>query len=725
MGSSSSTEAFDYEAQLLASVGAQSVEVKDEIKDDKRDCSLPVRNSKYPDLVKVPFAEEKGGCPTLWHAFQRPVQKHPKNNCLGTRVYETDEKTNEYIMTADGPKRGAYVWESYEDVDTVVRQLASGLLDLGCKAEDNIGLFSINRAEWLMTALAAYSQRMRVVSLYATLGEDAVEYIANHAEIGVVVVEKANLKKVIHLIPKVPTLKTIIQFDPNPLYKNVGDVVTEADREACKAAGVTLLGFSEVVARGKEKEQFPAEVLGEDLAMIMYTSGTTGVPKGAMLRHSNIIAAAASVPSIIQLQETDVHISYLPLAHIFESVIIHAVTVYGGAVGFFQGNVKKLTDDFQALSPSILIGVPRVFQKVYQKVFAGVAAKNFIARWYFGKAYNGQCTQLRANKPRFASYDNKVFIPLRNRIGLSKVRFILTGAAPCPPYLMEFLKVVVGCAVTQGYGMTEGSAGQCVTRIDDPNVGHCGPPLSSNDLKLRDVPDMNYLHTDKPYPRGEILVRGANVFAGYFKNPEATAETLTEDGWLCTGDIGRINPNGTISVIDRKKNLFKLAQGEYIAVEKVEAVYSKSPVVSQLWVYGNSFKSTVMAVIVPNAEYVVAHAKGKGWWSCDEAVGSPAYCEAFDKLFQGPHKDELKKFVFDELKKEAGSLKGFEKIQDVIVESKIDASLTGFTEANNCLTPTFKLRRPYLLDRYRVQLKALYTTHGEPDQAGDKWPGDQ
>jgi long-chain acyl-CoA synthetase len=242
-----------------------------------------------------------------------------------------------------------------------------------------------------------------------------------------------------------------------------------------------------------------------------------------------------------------------------------------------------------------------------------------------------------------------------------------------------------------------------------------------------DVPEMGYLSTDKP-PRGEIWINGPNVFSGYHKNEEATREALDEKGWLRTGDVGRWNPNGTLSVIDRKKNIFKLSQGEYIAAEKIESVYGKSDLVAQIWVYGNSFKSFCLAVVVPNAERIASICQEKGWWPTAKdatVVGNAKFIEDFNAVFTGSHAAELKQLVVASMRSQEGPLKGFEKVTDIIIESRIDGTLAGFTEANECLTPTFKIRRPYLLVRYMPTLKALYAKHDEPDKPDEKWPGEK
>jgi len=221
------------------------------------------------------------------------------------------------------------------------------------------------------------------------------------------------------------------------------------------------------------------------------------------------------------------------------------------------------------------------------------------------------------------------------------------------------------------------------------------------------------------------MCRGANVFAGYYKNEEATKETIEEGGWLATGDIGRFNPNGTLSIIDRKKNIFKLSQGEYIAAERVETIYGKSVAVGQIWVYGNSFKSFVVAVIVPAVEFSKLKAVELNCWEGGDARGSDdKFIEAYSKLYTGSRASEFKKIVFDEINKQNSNLKGFEKVKDIIIESSIDKSFAAFTEKNECLTPSFKLKRPQLLQRYLKQLKEVYATNGEPQKEGEKWPGE-
>jgi len=283
------------------------------------------------------------------------------------------------------------------------------------------------------------------------------------------------------------------------------------------------------------------------------------------------------------------------------------------------------------------------------------------------------------------------------------------------------------CPMIQGYGLTETMANGGISLFSDTTVGHIGIPTIANEMRVVDVTEMNYTHKDTQevdgkqvsMPRGEIQIRGPPIFDGYYKMPKKTEEVMTKDGWFCTGDIGRINPNGTMSIIDRKKNIFKLSQGEYIAVEKIENQYGKSASINQLWAYGNSFKSFLVAIVVPNAQWVQLKFADR-WEKKDLTPATPEYNEYFKELVE-KNLEEVQKWVMDDMKNNIGKLKGFEKIRQIYMELTLDNLLQGFNVENNCMTPSFKLKRPQLLARYSEQLKALYTKGGEPPKDGEKW----
>merc|ERR1719193_2784550 len=443
-----------------------------------------------------------------------------------------------------------------------------------------------------------------------------------------------------------------------------------------------------------------------------------------------VCAVAAAKERIGDLLDADgddkgSHFSYLPLAHIFELMVQNFCLFDGISIGFGCGNIKKLGADLTALRPTLFIGVPRIYGKFFEKFWAGVSESNFMKKKIAKDGFRSSAVYIRDNQ-RSGFYDNILWKSVAAKMGLNRCKIMLTGAAPMPGYLMEFMKLVGGCPMLEGYGLTETTAAGGISQYDETAVGHIGVPPIACEIRLKDVPEMNYLNTDTcivdekelSIPRGEIQIRGEVVFKGYFRMKEKTTEVLSDDGWFSTGDIGRINPNGTISIIDRKKNIFKMSQGEYIAVEKVENQYLKSPSLNQLWVYGNSHKSFIVAVAVPNAMWVTAALGNR--WTCEAVPASETFDSEFEKVCTENY-DEIKKMVFADMKQNLGKLKGFEKIRDIHLEIRLDNLLQGFNIENNCLTPSFKLKRPQLLARYTSQLKELYTKNGEAPNQGEKW----
>eukprot|EP00494_Astrolonche_serrata_P033700 UN33969 len=524
--------------------------------------------------------------------FENSVRKHGYMKCMGFRTFEGDEKT-----------RGReFTYMNYKAVHKVCENLAQGLASLGLKKQDTVGIYSRNRAEWMQVHMANQRQGYQTVALYDTLGDEAVQYIFTHAELKVVFCEKHALNNVFGAIQKTEkSLVThIVVFDHQKIYgnahENIDDVKDIPD-------GVKLIGFSDLCAAGGESSCKAEKVSGDDVCFLMYTSGTTGRPKGVQLKHKGFLMITFGINSEIKLDHKDRHVSFLPLAHIFECLIETSLLDKGASIAYYQGNIKLLTSDWISVEPTLVVGVPRVFSKVYDKIMAGVAESGCIKKYFFNTAFAASAEKSRTGE-RVKKWDDKIWKNIAGKIGFSQVHSLLSGAAPLPPYLAEFLKIVlVKGKVGQGYGMTESTGGSTVQQQTDLNLSNVGIPVPGVSVRLQDIKEMSYLSSDK-YPRGEILLSGDSIMKGYLKNEKATKTTLV-NGWLHTGDVGRLNPNGTLSIIDRKKNIFKTSFGEYIAVEKVEGCYSKAASVNQLWVYGNSFKSFVVAVVVPDAQWVI------------------------------------------------------------------------------------------------------------------------
>merc|ERR1719440_2093546 len=337
-------------------------------------------------------------------------------------------------------------------------------------------------------------------------------------------------------------------------------------------------------------------------------------------------------------------------------MVEHAILSVGGSVGFFNGNIKRLSEDILALKPTLFVGVPRVYQRFYeaahQKISAFSNFKKNLVTWLL------DTETINARKGK-KTWKGKILAKaLGAKVHGGEVRLMISGAAPLPVHVQEFLLAAMGCPVVQGYGMTENCANATLALLDDYRAGHVGPPMPTMEIKLVDVPEMNYTSADNS--SGEVCTRGACNFAGYHKNKEETDKVLEPDGWLHTGDIGRWNADGTLSIIDRIKNIFKLSQGEYVAAEKIEMIVSKSKHVLQPWVYGNSFFPMLVAVVTPDWTELTAAAKSGGWYVEDRA-----------SLAQ---KKEAKDFILAEMTNEgkAAKLKPFELPKAVYLVSEIN-----------------------------------------------------
>ncbi|XP_053095972.1 long-chain-fatty-acid--CoA ligase 6 isoform X5 [Pangasianodon hypophthalmus] len=441
-------------------------------------------------------------------------------------------------------------------------------------------------------------------------------------------------------------------------------------------------------ALGQEHYRKPMPPCSEDLSIICFTSGTTGNPKGVMLTHGNIVADFSgflkATDKVISPNQEDVLISFLPLAHMFERLIEAVVYCHGGRIGFFQGDIRLLSDDMKALRPTVFPVVPRLLNRMYDKIFT--QANTPVKRWLLNFAAKKKGEEVSSGIIRNNSIWDKIFFSkIQANLG-GRLRMVITGAAPTSPTVLSFLRAALGCQVYEAYGQTECTAGCTFTTPGDWTSGHVGAPLPCNIIKLVDVPEKNYF-TSKG--EGEVCVKGPNVFKGYLKDPAMTAETLDSDGWLHTGDIGQWLPNGTLKIIDRKKHIFKLAQGEYISPEKIENIYIRSEPVSQLYVHGDSLQSCLVGIVVPDPEVMPSWAQKKGIDGC------------YDGLCKNV---ELKKAILDDMVclGKAGGLHSFEQVKDIYIHNEM------FSIENGLLTPTLKAKRPELKEYFKQQIEHLY-----------------
>ncbi|VAI29820.1 unnamed protein product [Triticum turgidum subsp. durum] len=469
-----------------------------------------------------------------------------------------------------------------------------------------IGLYFINRPEWIIVdhACAAYSYVS--VPLYDTLGPDAVQFIVNHATVEAIFCVPQTLSTLLSFLTQMPCVRLIVVVG--------GDNANMPSATA--AAGVEIITYSRLHSQGKMSSQTYRPPKPEDVATICYTSGTTGTPKGAVLSHENLIANVAGSSLGVKFYPSDVYISYLPLAHIYERANQIALLHYGVAIGFYQGDNLKLMDDLAALRPTVFASVPRLYNRIYSAITNAVKDSGGLKERLFRTAYNAKRQALMNGRNPSPMWDKLVFNKIKARLG-GRVRLMTSGASPLSADVMEFLRICFGGEVLEGYGMTETSCVITTMDIGDKLIGHVGSPNPSCEVKLVDVPEMNYTSEDQPYPRGEICVRGPTIFRGYYKDEVQTRDVIDNDGWLHTGDIGLWLPGGRLKIIDRKKNIFKLAQGEYIAPEKIENVYAKCKFIAQCFIYGDSFNSFLVAIVAVEPDVLKAWAASEGIQSED------------------------------------------------------------------------------------------------------------
>lgn len=622
--------------------------------------------------------------------FYRSIEKYSDNKCLG------------FVNDAGEP----YQWWTYSQVADLVKACRASMAALGIQKGDRIGLYARNCAQWVLVQYAALTGGFVPVPIYDTLGPNIVEYVCNHAEVKAVFVSAANFSKLAAVRDqgKLPTVLKVVVIGH-------ADIAAESAIDECVSTdSAGIVSIVDFIDQGKELEKANAlaepELNLDDLFVIMYTSGTTGDPKGVKLTQRNYIASVASAHAYFShynypfISGKEIHFSYLTLAHIYEQQIQAVNLSIGGAIGFFSGDIKKLVEDLSSLRPTKFVGVPRVYARFQQRIQENVGASSFIKQTLFRWAYDRQLLAIQnpMSVDRNGLWDKLVFNKVRGRL-LPDSTFAVTGAAPMSPETNDFLSICLNMPVIQGYGLTETVGGMACSAPGRSLSGSVGGPLPGVHIKLRDLPDMGYLSTDKPYPRGEVCCKGDFVFVGYHNNDAETKKAFDDEGYFRTGDVGQWLADGSLQIIDRAKNLFKLQQGEYVSPDPLEQEYAKANLVGQIFVYGNSLHSTLVAAVVPDVPAAKA-------WASSRAKGNVSLEDIIAM-------DEFKKDVLAELEtiRDRSKFKKYERIVDCIFDvSDLNSLGQGFHVDNDLMTPTFKLKRPQLKRRYGEQLDALYQT---------------
>lgn len=625
-------------------------------------------------LAKDGFPPLDPGLSTTWDIFSASAKKYPGNRMLGWR---------EFINGKWGP----YVWKTYQDVYNEVLHIGAALRASGIEPGSRVGIYGMNCPQWIVAMEACSAHSLICVPLYDTLGSSAVNYILDHAEIDIVFVQDKKVKEL--LKPEcthAERLKSIVSFSS----------LTELEKDGALAIGIKPYTWKDFLLVGSDYPSDIAPPKPFNICTIMYTSGTSGEPKGVILTHENISTYIRGIDIFLEQFEDkmtvdDVYISFLPLAHILDRMIEEFFFHRGASVGFYHGDIDALKEDLLELKPTFLAAVPRVLERMHEGILKALEDLNPRRRKIFSILYKYKLKWMNLGyKHRNASPVADLLAFRKVRAGLGgRLRLIVSGSAPLSNEIEEFMRVTSCAFVVQGYGLTE-TCGLASLGFPDEMcmIGTVGSAFVYSELRLEEVPDMGYNPLADP-PRGEICVRAKSKFAGYYKNQELTNESM-KDGWFHTGDIGEMLPNGVVKIIDRKKNLIKLSQGEYVAIEHLEKVYCITPIVEDIWVYGDSFKSAVVAVVVLHKE------NSEKWAQRNGHKGS------FSQLCS---LKMLEEYVLHELKStaERNKLRGFEYIKGVhLVPDPFEIA------EHDLVTPTLKKKRDKLLICYKVKIDELY-----------------
>ncbi|CAO2819208.1 unnamed protein product [Amaranthus hypochondriacus] len=624
-------------------------------------------------FAKDGFPQPPPGMNTCWDIFRMAVEKYPSNPMLGRREI------------VEG-KAGEYVWLTYKEVYDIVIKVGNAIRHCGVGEGGRCGIYGANCAEWVMSMEACNAHGVYCVPLYDTLGAGAVEFVINHAEVSIAFVEEKKIPELLKTLQNTSKfLKTLVSFGK----------ITPEQKDEVEKFGLKIYSWDDFLELGGYEQHELVKKHKSDISTIMYTSGTTGEPKGVLISNENIITLIAGVNRFLEaeneeLTTEDVYLSYLPLAHIFDRVIEECFISHGARIGFWRGDVKLLLEDVGVLKPTVFCAVPRVLDRIYAGLQEKLRAGGLLKRTLFGFAYSRKFNNMKKGAKQSEAapiFDKIVFKKVKEALG-GRVRLILSGAAPLANHVETFLRVVACCYVLQGYGLTETCAGTFVSLPNEVEmIGTVGPPVANVDVCLESVPEMGYDALSST-PRGEICIRGKTLFSGYHKREDLTKEVMV-DGWFHTGDVGEWQPNGSMKIIDRKKNIFKLSQGEYVAVENLENIYGLCSAVDSIWIYGSSFQSFLVAVANPNRGAL------ERWAQANEIDGD------FDALCNNP---KAKEYVLGELSKigKEKKLKGFEFIKAIHLDP------VPFDIERDLLTPTYKKKRPQMLQYYKTVIADMY-----------------
>ena len=568
---------------------------------------------------------------------------------------------------AHKPRGGTYQDISYTEFGASVNAFSKGLNGLGVLKGDRVAILSENRPEWAISDFGILKVGAVNVPMFSTLTAAQVGYILKDSGAKIICVStEKQLEKCLSIRDEVPTLEQIIIFDA---------IEGETPAGVLQFTAVCELSGEEVESDSHEDE----------VATIIYTSGTTGNPKGVMLTHANFIFNLQACKSLIDVSETDVLLSFLPLSHVFERLGGHYVPLFSGAKVAYAESTFTVAQNMKDVAPTVMLSVPRLYETMHERILRAVEEgsplKQKIFHWgvSVGSAVSSVIQQ--GKKPsailqlQQSIADKLVFAKLKAATG-GRLRFFVSGGAALPQSIAEFFHAA-GILILEGYGLTETSPVISLNHLGKWKFGTVGPPVPGVEVQIAED--------------GEILTRGPHVMKGYFNNETATAEVIDADGWFHTGDIGIIDEDGFVKITDRKKNIIVLSNGKNVAPQPIESALVQSPFISQIMVIGSERKN-LAALIVPNFDALKA-------WASDSDTGGGIDTGDLSAILKTR---EVQQHIQSEIRSRLTDFADFEQVRRFTLLEK------EFSQEADEMTPTLKLKRNVIIERYSDVIEGMY-----------------
>ncbi|HEX4463412.1 MAG TPA: long-chain fatty acid--CoA ligase [Solirubrobacterales bacterium] len=561
---------------------------------------------------------------------------------------------------------GQWTDRSFDQVQETVRSLSLGLIDLGVAKGDKVSILGNTRPEWTYFDFAALSAGAVVVPIYQTNSPEECQYVLENSDAKVVVVEDdEQLEKVRAVRDRLPLLEHVVRM-------------TGSSEDAISLEDLAARGSGREVGEWEARWQ---SVTKEDICTFIYTSGTTGPPKGCIISHGNYRAMLDMVNQTSVIEPEDIAYLYLPLAHSFALLVQFGSFDLGTTIAYWERDPQKILPNLGELKPTYFPSVPRIFEKIYTAATSGMekagGVKKAIFDWSIKVGGKMRATERSGRKPgfllrkRYEFADKQVLSKIRGLFG-GNLRLAVSGAAPISPEILRFFDAA-GVLVLEGWGMTETSTAATVSSPEEFKVGTIGKPFPGCEVKIAED--------------GEILVKGPNVFQGYYKNEEATRETIV-DGWLHTGDIGEIDADGFLKITGRKKDIIITAGGKNITPANLENEIKQHPLVSQCVVVGDR-KPYLVALVTLDPEDAVAYAKEHGLPEDPEHLAANA---------------DVLKAIEDHVETINQKFARVEQVKKVAILPRDLSQETGE------LTPTLKVKRAVVASKHEQEIEALYAS---------------